>query len=212
VAGGALPISAGTSFHGRRKPNGSACQRRTSRGSGMRRSTRSGRYRRSGGSRSPHQADHDTGICKPQRLAALLLFGSCHRERTGVAHVVPGGLDRAVGALDVRDAELIDMAVEGIQRCRSRARQRVEPWSRRDGSGMISFLQLRHQPRWRVASSARVSLAFEGRGSTIIPPPGTRPPSPRSPNARPRARPSRGRRRGCAAVRACGTPQADVGP
>jgi hypothetical protein len=26
---GALPISAGTSFHGRRKPNGSACQRRT---------------------------------------------------------------------------------------------------------------------------------------------------------------------------------------
>jgi hypothetical protein len=29
VAGGALPKSAGTSFHGRRKPNGSACQRRT---------------------------------------------------------------------------------------------------------------------------------------------------------------------------------------
>ena len=29
VAGGALPMSAGTSFHGRRKPNGSACQRRT---------------------------------------------------------------------------------------------------------------------------------------------------------------------------------------
>ena len=29
VAGGALPRSAGTSFHGRRKPNGSACQRRT---------------------------------------------------------------------------------------------------------------------------------------------------------------------------------------
>jgi hypothetical protein len=28
-AGGALPKSAGTSFHGRRKPNGSACQRRT---------------------------------------------------------------------------------------------------------------------------------------------------------------------------------------
>jgi hypothetical protein len=29
VAGGALPMSAGTSFHGRRNPNGSACQRRT---------------------------------------------------------------------------------------------------------------------------------------------------------------------------------------
>ena len=28
-SGGALPKSAGTSFHGRRKPNGSACQRRT---------------------------------------------------------------------------------------------------------------------------------------------------------------------------------------
>ena len=29
VAGGALPMSAGTSFQGRRKPKGSACQRRT---------------------------------------------------------------------------------------------------------------------------------------------------------------------------------------
>ena len=29
VAGGALPMSVGTSPHGRRKPNGSACQRRT---------------------------------------------------------------------------------------------------------------------------------------------------------------------------------------
>jgi len=29
VDGGALPVSAGTSFHGRRKPNGSACHRRT---------------------------------------------------------------------------------------------------------------------------------------------------------------------------------------
>ena len=29
VAGGALPMSAGTSFQGRRKPNGSACHRRT---------------------------------------------------------------------------------------------------------------------------------------------------------------------------------------
>ena len=29
VAGGGLPMSAGSSFHGRRQPNGSACQRRT---------------------------------------------------------------------------------------------------------------------------------------------------------------------------------------
>jgi hypothetical protein len=29
VAGGGLPKSAGSSFHGRRNPNGSACQRRT---------------------------------------------------------------------------------------------------------------------------------------------------------------------------------------
>jgi hypothetical protein len=29
VAGGALAMIAGTSFHGRKKPNGSACQRRT---------------------------------------------------------------------------------------------------------------------------------------------------------------------------------------
>jgi hypothetical protein len=29
VEGGGLPKSAGSSFHGRRKPNGSACQRRT---------------------------------------------------------------------------------------------------------------------------------------------------------------------------------------
>jgi hypothetical protein len=29
VAGGALLMSAGSSFHGRRKPKGSACQRRT---------------------------------------------------------------------------------------------------------------------------------------------------------------------------------------
>jgi hypothetical protein len=29
VAGGGLPMSAGASPHGRRKPNGSACQRRT---------------------------------------------------------------------------------------------------------------------------------------------------------------------------------------
>ena len=29
VEGGALPMSAGSSFHGRRKPNGSPCHRRT---------------------------------------------------------------------------------------------------------------------------------------------------------------------------------------
>ena len=29
VGGGALPMSAGPSFHGRRKPKGSACHRRT---------------------------------------------------------------------------------------------------------------------------------------------------------------------------------------
>jgi hypothetical protein len=40
VAGGALSMSAGTSFQGRRKPNGSACQRRTIAGSTTRRSTR----------------------------------------------------------------------------------------------------------------------------------------------------------------------------
>jgi hypothetical protein len=40
VEGGALPMSAGTSFHGRRKPNGSACHRRIMAGSRTRRSTR----------------------------------------------------------------------------------------------------------------------------------------------------------------------------
>jgi hypothetical protein len=44
----------------------------------------------------------------------LLLLGRCRCERTGVAHVVPGRLDPAVGALDVRNAELVDVAVEGI--------------------------------------------------------------------------------------------------
>jgi hypothetical protein len=29
AAGGAFPMSAGSSFHGRKQPNGSACQRRT---------------------------------------------------------------------------------------------------------------------------------------------------------------------------------------
>jgi len=34
VAGGALPMSAGSSFHGRRKPNGSPCHRRIMGGPG----------------------------------------------------------------------------------------------------------------------------------------------------------------------------------
>jgi hypothetical protein len=64
---------------------------------------------------SPHQAHDDVGAGKRWRLAApALLLGSCHGKRTGVAHVVPSGLDPAVGALDVRDAELVDTAVEGI--------------------------------------------------------------------------------------------------
>ena len=38
-----------------------------------------------------------------------------------VAHVVPGGRDPAVGVLDVRDAELVDMAVERIGDAAQRA-------------------------------------------------------------------------------------------
>jgi hypothetical protein len=33
---------------------------------------------------------------------------------SGAVHVVPGGPDPAVGALGVRDSELVDVAVEGI--------------------------------------------------------------------------------------------------
>ena len=62
----------------------------------------------------PHEADEDTSACERWRLAACLLLGRCRGERTRVAHVVPGGLDPAIGALDVRDAELVDMAVERI--------------------------------------------------------------------------------------------------
>jgi hypothetical protein len=62
----------------------------------------------------PHQAGDDTSICKWRRLAAFLLLGRCHGERAGVAHVVPGGRDPAIGALALRDAGLIDMAVEAI--------------------------------------------------------------------------------------------------
>jgi hypothetical protein len=51
---------------------------------------------------------------KGWRLAALLLLGAGRGESSGVDHVVPGGRDPAVGALDVGDAELVDVAVEGI--------------------------------------------------------------------------------------------------
>jgi hypothetical protein len=65
-------------------------------------------------SRSSHQTDHHPGACKRWRLAAFLLLGRCRRELAGVAHVVPGGRDPAIGALHMRDAELIDVAVKGI--------------------------------------------------------------------------------------------------
>ena len=65
-------------------------------------------------SRSSHQTDHDTSACQRWRLTAVLLFGFCHGERTGIAHVVPGSRDPAVGALDVGDAERVDVVVEGI--------------------------------------------------------------------------------------------------
>jgi hypothetical protein len=63
---------------------------------------------------SRHKADDHTCAGKGWRLAAFLLLGGCDGERTGVAHVVPGSLDPAVGTLDVRDAALVDMAVQGV--------------------------------------------------------------------------------------------------
>lgn len=62
---------------------------------------------------SPHEADDHASACQRWWLAALLLLGP-RRERAGIPHVVSGGLDPAVGTLDVRDAELVDMAIEGI--------------------------------------------------------------------------------------------------
>jgi hypothetical protein len=63
---------------------------------------------------SRHQTDDHTSASERWRLAAFLLLRPCHGECSGIAHVVPGGLDPAVGTLDVRDAELIDVAVEGV--------------------------------------------------------------------------------------------------
>jgi hypothetical protein len=60
--------------------------------------------------------DDDTGACQRRLLAtpAFLLLGPGRSERVRIAHVVPAGRDPAVGPLDMRDAELVDMAVEGI--------------------------------------------------------------------------------------------------
>ena len=66
-------------------------------------------------------------------VATLLLFRPCRRERTRVAYVVPGGRDPAVGVLDAGDAELVDMAVEGIGEFRLRAARLGEP--KKAGSG-----------------------------------------------------------------------------
>lgn len=49
-----------------------------------------------------------------ESVPAFLLFGRCHSKGAGVAHSIPGGCDRAVGALDLGDAERVDAAVEGI--------------------------------------------------------------------------------------------------
>jgi hypothetical protein len=49
---------------------------------------------------SPHQTDDQPSAGKRWRLAACLFLGCCHGERTRVAHVVPGGLDPAVAALE----------------------------------------------------------------------------------------------------------------
>ena len=64
--------------------------------------------------RSRSQAHNHTAACNRWRLAASLFSGPCRCERAGAAHVVPGGLDPAAAALDVGDAELVDVAVERI--------------------------------------------------------------------------------------------------
>ena len=67
---------------------------------------------------SRHETDDQAGAGKRWGLAAFLLLGPDCCEQAEIAHVVPGCLDPAIGMLDVRDAELVDMAVEGIGRCR----------------------------------------------------------------------------------------------
>jgi hypothetical protein len=68
---------------------------------------------------SPHQTDDHTSACKRWRFAvsAFLLFGPARRTRRG-AHVVPRGLDAAVGTLEVQEAGLGNApaasAVEGL--------------------------------------------------------------------------------------------------
>jgi hypothetical protein len=47
-------------------------------------------------------------------LASFLLLGNARANGPGLLMLIQGGLDPAVGALDVRDAELVDVAVEGI--------------------------------------------------------------------------------------------------
>jgi hypothetical protein len=63
---------------------------------------------------SPHYADDHTGAGKRWRLAALLLFGPCHGERTGARSCCSRWSHPAVGALDVGDAELVDMALKEL--------------------------------------------------------------------------------------------------
>jgi hypothetical protein len=66
--------------------------------------------------RRPHPIRQTTSPAPARGGGSLpcLFLGCCHGERSRVAHVVPGGLDPAVGALDVGDPELVDMAAEGI--------------------------------------------------------------------------------------------------
>jgi hypothetical protein len=63
---------------------------------------------------SHHETDDHTGAGQRWRPAAPLLLSACHGERAGGAHVDVGGLDPAVGTLDMGDAELVDTAIEGI--------------------------------------------------------------------------------------------------
>jgi len=81
VAGGALAMSAGTSFHERRKPNGSACQRRTMAGVQDEAKHAITDVAVPGVRAHPHQTDHHTGAGKRWRPTAFLLLGSCGSNR-----------------------------------------------------------------------------------------------------------------------------------